>query len=119
MLSANELLAQLPYFTGTESWYRNSLFPRYLYTDGVKFIADEAGAYWLIDKVFANQLIGAVGEQPFQTWKLMVSDTVGTLVCEDGNGNVVYTEKIEYTDFPLPEIKMFFTDNTLLLTSEY
>jgi hypothetical protein len=34
-------------------------------------------------------------------------------------GKVVYQKAIEYTDFPLPEIALYFTDNTILLPSEY
>jgi hypothetical protein len=36
-----------------------------------------------------------------------------------GNGNVVFTKKIEYTDFPLAEMKIYFTDGTILLPNEY
>jgi Family of unknown function (DUF6876) len=42
-----------------------------------------------------------------------------TLTCEDGNGKAVYSKAIEYTDFPLPEIALYFTNSTILLPSEY
>ncbi len=35
--------ADLAQFTGTEQWYRHWL-GKALYTDGVKFVADQAGA---------------------------------------------------------------------------
>jgi hypothetical protein len=41
------------------------------------------------------------------------------LSCEDGNDNVVYTKQIEYTDFPQEGITLYFTNNTILLPSEY
>jgi hypothetical protein len=31
----------------------------------------------------------------------------------------VFTKAIEYTDFPLEEIALYFIDNTILLPSEY
>jgi hypothetical protein len=48
--------ADLLEFTGTENWYRHSLNRNVTYTDGVKFMAESAGAYWLIDEVATGQL---------------------------------------------------------------
>jgi hypothetical protein len=31
----------------------------------------------------------------------------------------IYSKPIEYTDFPLPEIELYFTNSTILLPSEY
>ncbi len=46
-------------------------------------------------------------------------DKAATLTCVDGNGRVVFTKRIEYTDFPLPEVRFYFTDRTILLPGEY
>jgi hypothetical protein len=55
----------------------------------------------------------------FQLWKLNVnSDHTATLTGEDGNGKAVYCKAIEYTDFPLPEIALYCTNNVILLPSE-
>jgi hypothetical protein len=44
---------------------------------------------------------------PFQAWTLAVEpDRSATLSCEDGNGTVVFTKTIAFTDFPLAEIKL-------------
>ena len=40
------------------------------------------------------------------------------LACEDGDGNKVFEKALELTDFSLPEIALWFTDNTILLPSE-
>ena len=113
-LSAHEL-AQ---FTGTEHYYAHAL-SRIKYTDGVKFLAERAACYWLIDKIGLSQRKRALIGQFFQVWKLTAEGSRATLVCDDGNGNVLLTEKIPFTDFPLPEIKLWFTDNVLILPSEY
>lgn len=53
-------------------------------------------------------------------WKLSVrDDRTATLTCDDGNDTVVYRQELGYTDFPLPEITLYFTDNVILLPSEY
>jgi hypothetical protein len=38
----------LSQFTGTENYYRHP-FGKALFTDGVKYFAETAGAYWFID----------------------------------------------------------------------
>jgi hypothetical protein len=51
----------LRHFTGSENWYRHSLNPTVLYTDGAKHVADTAGAYWLLDEIaLAQQYENAV-----------------------------------------------------------
>jgi hypothetical protein len=46
-------------------------------------------------------------------------DHMATLTRENGNGNAVYRKAIEYTDFLLPEITLYFTNKVILLPSEY
>jgi hypothetical protein len=110
----------LAQFSGTEHWYRHGLARSVLYTDGAKYVAETGGAYWLLDEIAFSQSVPAIKGETFQCWKLVVRpDHTATLACEDGNGKVVYSKRIEYTDFPLPEIRFFFTDNVILLPSEY
>ena len=112
--------ADLRQFTGSEHWYRHSIARKMLYTDGVQHVAEQGGAYWLLDALVFAQAIHTVAAEPFQLWILTVCpDHTATLVCEDGNGNTVHTQKIPFTDFPLAEIKFYLTDNTILLPSEY
>jgi len=40
-------------------------------------------------------------------------------VCRNHSNHVIFTKRIEYADFPLLEIALYFTDNTILLPSEY
>ena len=113
--------ADLCQFTGSEHWYRHGLVKRILYTDGAKYVADAGGAYWLLDEIaLAQQYVKEVAAEGFQVWKLVLGEGhSATLACEDGNGTAVYRKAIEFTDFPLPEITLWFTDNTILLPSEY
>jgi hypothetical protein len=108
-------------FTGTERWYRNALNPKVLFTDGAKYVADHAGAHWLLDEIALIQICErGIGAEGFQVWKLRVStDMSAELICEDGNANIVYTQKIPFTDFPRHGITLWFTDNTILLPTEY
>ena len=112
--------AILRQFTGTEKWYRHGLARKVLFTDGAKYVADEAGAYWLLDEIAFSQSLKRVAAEEFQLWKLKVNlnDHTARLVCEDGNGNAVLRKRIPYTDFPLEEIELYFTNNVILLPSE-
>jgi hypothetical protein len=113
--------AALAQFTGSEKWHRHGINRAVLFTDGAKYVADQAGAYWLLDEIAIIQPHNArVAAEGFQVWMLAVNaDQTGVLTCEDGNDNVVYTKEIEYTDFPLDGITFYFTNNTILLPREY
>ena len=113
--------SDLMQFTGTEQWYRHGINRKVLFTDGAKYVADTAGAYWLLDEIALIQPYDKrVAAEEFQFWKLSVRpDHTATLTCDDGNGNIVYTKAIEYTDLPLDEITFYFTNNVIYLPSEH
>lgn len=108
-------------FTGTENWHRHGINRQVVFTDGAKYVADQGGAYWLLDAIaIAQRFEKNVAAEEFKVWKLKVNeDRTASLTCDDGNDNIVYTQNIPYTDFPLDEIKFYFTDNTILMPSEY
>ncbi len=111
----------LAQFTGTEKWYLHSVFTKVLYTDGIKYVADKAGAYWLIDYIAFAQQNPKIATEEFQVWKLHVNlaETTAVICCEDGNYNLVHEETLDYTDFPLEFLDIFFTNNVIHLPSEY
>jgi hypothetical protein len=113
--------ADLRQFTGTEQWYRHGLNRAVLYTDGAKYVADQCGAYWLLDEIaLAQRFEKRVTGEEFQVWKLTVNpDRSALLSCEDGNDNTVFSKTIEFTDFPMDSISLYFTDSVILLPSEY
>lgn len=97
-------------FTGTDNWYRH--FGGVTYTDGVKFLAEKAQAYWLIDAIASYQKESEIVHNPMlrdmQFWKLSVKDKKATLTCvEDSGLDPVITQEIEYTDFPLEEVDIW------------
>ena len=117
---AYNLKRELQHFTGNETFYRNPLFPRFVYTEGVKFLAEKAGAYWLLDFIFSNQILELLKTEAFQTWKITVSESeAASIQVEDGNDNKLSSFNLTYTDFPLQEFTLWLVDNTLMLPSEY
>lgn len=113
--------ADLRQFTGSEHWYRHGLNRKVLFTDGAKYMADTAGAYWLLDEIALIQPYDKrVAATVFQVWTLALRpNQTATLTCEDGNGHTVFTKPIAYTDFPLDEITLYFANNVIYLPSEH
>jgi hypothetical protein len=111
----------LSQFTGSENWYRHGIARNVLFTDGAKYVADQGGAYWLLDEIALSQRgEKAVAAEEFQVWKLTVnSDRTATLACGDGNGNTVFEKAIPFTDFPADSVELWFENNTIYLPSEH
>jgi hypothetical protein len=79
------------------------------------------GAYWLLDEIaLAQRYEKAVSGEEFQLWKLTVhADQSATLSCENGNAHTVFKKTIAFTDFPVPEISLYYANNTIYLPSEH
>lgn len=111
--------ADLAQFTGTEHIYRHGM-TSYLYTDGVRYLCEKAGAYWLLEMIaITTRYDPRIRADEMNVWTLTVEGTTGTLVCTDGNDVEYHKKEIHYTDFPLPEIKIWRCDQTFMLPSEY
>lgn len=114
------LTQTLPQFTGTERYYH--LYPGLLLTDGAKYLADEAEAYWLLDVIWSH-LPRVPKDEWFVCAKLERQSDSATFTLGDGNGEVYASQVIPYTDFPLAEITLYAAkqDNVwvVLLPSEY
>lgn len=109
---------ELNQFTGTEKYYRHWA-RRLVYTEGVQFVAEKMGAYWLLDVIASYQ--PGLQDQEFQVWILEKSGDEYRVVCSDGNDNILITQIIPSTDFheDLMPFKLFCCNNTILLPSEY
>lgn len=112
----------LAQFRCTDNYYQHWL-RRFVYTDGVRHVAEEGGAYWLIDAIASYQpkLLKDQMLQEFQHWILNVDliNQKAQLICERDNNDVVLTQDIEFTDFPLEQIRFYVVSNVLMLPSEY
>jgi hypothetical protein len=126
--TSEELKTALSQFHGTENYYTHSVLKNLVFTDGVKFLADEASAYWLIDAIASHQCNQQIKQSPdlqdFQLWKLEVDGNKGVLFCyPDSDQPYVVRQEIEFTDFPLNEISFYLQKGSdckvLMLPSEY
>ena len=97
-----------------------------LYTDGIRYLAQNAKAYWLLTDA------SVMGKSLKEKSRFITVDFKrtppterkktghdATITYGDGNGKVLTRQHYHSTDFPLDELRLFFVDNTLLLPSEY
>jgi hypothetical protein len=125
-----KLVEELAQFCGSECLYRHWT-NRLKYTEGVKYLAERAGAYWLIDLVASWQIKPKVGREPFQVWVLTVNrnakreassekpEPMAVATCTDDlPGKLLCRQEIEYTDFPLDQIKLYCEQGVLMLPQE-
>ena len=112
--------AHFALFTGTERYYR--LNRKCLLTDGAKYLAEGAGAFWLMDAA-ASYLLELGTDDWFVQVVLKVTGSSALLTLEDGNGRVRARQEIPYTDFPIPHYTLYACWDgehwVLMLPSEY
>ena len=124
MKTKDEILANLPNFYGTENYYALSpLFRSFVLTDGARYLADAAGAWWLMDALASHR--DSYKDEGFVVAKLLraKASNAWILRLEDGNDGLLADQLIEYSDFPLEEITLYVIPQddlwVILLPSEY
>jgi hypothetical protein len=119
-MEATELRSALRQFTGTTQYYRHLSGLRY--TDGVKFLAEAAGAYWLIDLIASWQPKALEDEwlRQFQLWELFVDASgSGTVICSRDSEDEAFRQPVAFTDFPLNYLRLYVEGGVILLPSEH
>ena len=113
------MLNDLEQFTGTENHYKHWL--GYKYTDGIKYLADKYSCYWLLDAIFSYNTKKFQTKHRFQIWEIKVYiDKRATLTMkEDTNLPNIIKQNIDYSDFSIPELKLYLIEGILLLPTEY
>ena len=117
-----ELLGHLAQCRGTEEYHRTH--PGLLATDGAKYLADAAGAYWLLDIVWS--VLRKITDE-FAVLELSLEEGSSQAEVLIHNGReprtVYHRQAIPYTDFPLPSVKLYIQENGLervvMLPGEY
>ena len=121
--NASDIEAGLRQFCGSERRYPH--WTKLLdYTEGVQWLAEQAGAYWLIDLIASHQTLPRVRSERFQVWQIERQGEQGAIVtCHDDlPGSLLSDQCLEYTDFPLQQLKLYVCGDrprVLMLPSEY
>jgi len=139
-MSADELHSNLLQFSGSYEWTRHALARNVLFSEGMKYLAENAEAYWLIDAIadhLANNPKIKKERQKNERfarlhfWHLRKTweNSAMLEVFEDRGMKPVVSQEIKFTDFPFhPSGKDFIvyassdgpgTPIKLFLPSEY
>ena len=119
-MNPKEILEALTCFHGTSSYYKHQLLPSVSIklTDGCNYLREACKCYWLFDVIVSYQLEQSTEE--FQVWKLTkLKGNEYKIIGEDGNNNVLITQIIPYSDFPLESITIWLVDGVAMIPSEY
>lgn len=129
----NQLLAELRQFTGDLERWRHPLLRKLLYTPGVRHLAENAGAYWLLDAIAgwipsrefaaAKSDDARIGDIHFWTLNVAQDRSAMLIAQADDSEQPFIEQQIEFSDFPLPSIDLWCAFDgehwTLMLPSEY
>lgn len=118
------LQSDLKRFTGTQCYWR--VHPNVMLTDGAKYLADKAGAFWLMDIIWSITPKLAANEDEFFVLALeRGEDNTAEVVVDRGRGNEkpLYSQHIPFTDFPLESQTLYIQKSehnfVAMLPSEY
>jgi hypothetical protein len=113
-------LEDLNQFHGSDQLIRHHLHRDMRFTVGVGQMIVHFGAMWLVNEIAIAQIaLARLKQEEFQVWELEVVGSSANLRCDDGNDLLLFEKAIEYTDFPKPGIKLYYTDNVIMLPNEY
>lgn len=114
-LTIQDIESHLSNFCGTEKYYRLSqLFPNIFLTDGTQAAGDILECFWLFELIAIAQRKPKIADnkelmERIQFWKLKtdIGAKKATLYCEQDTDQIVFQQKITYTDMRLPEFKVW------------
>ena len=126
MKSQDQIKFSLRQFTGSSTFTKFSpLFPNVVLTEGAEYLADECGAYWLMDMI-ASHIPSVPKDETFTIAQLTVNpmNKAFFTLADDSPATKIYAnQSMSYTDFPLDEVKLYVIREgdewVILLPSEY
>ena len=114
-MQSTEVLNQ---FIGSEVYYEQGMVDgsTLVLTEGCHFVRETYSAYWLFDLIGSYQY--KLLEEPIQFWRLVKFKDEAQITCDNGEGDILASQEIPFTDFPF-DITIWQIEGTCLLPSEY
>ncbi len=112
--------ATLAQFTGIAQYWR--VARQFVITDGVKYLAESAACFWLIDAAISHLLEIGTADW-FVLVRVEVSGSSAVMIYEDGNGSEHARQEIASTDLPISSVRLYAVWDSerwvIMLPSEY
>jgi hypothetical protein len=129
-MNSEELLEGLEGFTGTEKYHYLATTKNLMFTDGMAYLCENAGCYWLADIIAIGYAINKKikDNAKFLIWRIRVLEGNKAIIeaftdCEsDGSyseNKRVCLQELAYSDFPIKEYEFYQCENVVLLKGEY
>ena len=120
MKSNQEIVDIINHGSASDIRHQFSSIPFFpMITDGVNALAEAAECYWLLDILGSYQTNKRLDKE-FQVWVLEVNHNDDTAVVRGYNDTeLIITQEIPFTDFPLEHVKLYLADGVIMLLSEY
>jgi len=107
---------QLMGYNCSEKFYKANF--SFLYTEGVKELVKRFKCYWLLEIIISYQ--SQLKKEEFQVWALERNENnTAKVIATDGNGKVLVTQLIPYTDFEPQSATVWVENNIILLPMEH
>ncbi len=112
-------LKDLGQYYGTTAYHKISPFGKTVGTDGVAYILKNGYHWFVSDMVIVINMKPKLKKEPFLVVNLKVNpDKSAVATVEDGNNKVLYKQEYKYTDAKR-DLKLFLTNDVLMLAGEY
>jgi len=119
-MTSHNLRGLLAQHIGSQQKFRH-FASRAHYTEGVRHFAEQAGAFWLLDIIMTEpKILEGMRREGFIVIALNVKEGKGSLTARrDTDCPNLFERFIAYTDCPEGEWRFYFSNDMLMLPSEY
>jgi hypothetical protein len=90
-------------------------------TQGIVHYCEQHQCFWFMDVINSYQTASFRARNGFQVWKIVLNKTGNgcKAICEDGNDNVILTQRIPYTSHKETDTVFWYSNETIYLPSEH
>jgi hypothetical protein len=121
-MTKTDILSELDNFTGTTQYFKASYLYDLNLTEGVNYLRNKLNCYWLIDIIGSVQHLKKIQDEEFIIWRIVKNKNSAIVSAYRDSPfikeNLLYSQKILYTDFLLSDYEFYQINNVLLLKSE-
>lgn len=117
-INEDRTLKDLGQYYGTENYYK--IMTKNV-TDGIIYLMKNGYSWFITDILSVVLCKQKVSQEDFLgiTLKVDLENHTAKLKITDGNETTLYTQNYNYTDAKVTELKLFFTNEVLMLAREY
>ena len=110
-------IKELKQFSGTERYHLG--YMNIHYTDGVAFFLNNIAGWIITDASVILKMKKEVMKEDFVNVKVIIKDQKAVIIYTDGNEKELFKQSYNWTDLNDNVFNFYYTNNVLMLPSEY